>query len=88
MNDAPIQIRNPQVTKAIRALAEKKGLAITDAVAEVVKAELARLEDQREAEVRRRLALINDAVRRLRELPVVGPGLTDDDLYDEDGLPK
>ena len=28
------------------------------------------------------------ALRRVRELPVVGPVLTDADFYDEDGLPK
>jgi hypothetical protein len=88
MNDAPIQIRNPEVTKAIRALAQKRGLPITEAVAEAVKAELKRLEGLREAEVQRRLAAIHEAVERFNALPIVGPLLTDDDLYDEDGLPK
>ena len=44
MNDAPIQIRNPEVAKAIRALARKRGLPITEAVSEAVNAELTRLE--------------------------------------------
>jgi hypothetical protein len=88
MNDAPIQIRNPDVTRAIRALAEQKGQPITDVVAEAVNTELQRLEAGREAEVRRRLALIEDAVARFNALPAVGPLLTDDDLYDEDGFPR
>ena len=88
MNDAPIQIRNPEVTRAIRALAEKKGQPITDVVAEAVNAELERLEDVRKTEAQRRLALIEDAVTRFNALPVVGPLLADDDLYDEDGFPK
>jgi hypothetical protein len=88
MSDAPIQIRNPDVTRAIRALAEKKGQAITEVVADAVNAELARLEGVRASDVQRRLALIDDAVARFNALPVVGPLLTDDDLYDVDGFPK
>ena len=88
MSDAPIQIRNPDVTRAIRALAEKKGRPITDVVAEAVNTELQRFEEGREAEVQRRLALIENAVARFNALPVVGSLLTDDDLYDEDGFPK
>ncbi len=88
MTDAPIQIRKPEVTRAIRALAEKKGQPITDVVAEAVNTELQRLEAAGEAEVQRRLALIEDAVARFNALPVLGPLLTDDDLYDEDGFPK
>ncbi|HEY1426934.1 MAG TPA: type II toxin-antitoxin system VapB family antitoxin [Caulobacteraceae bacterium] len=88
MNDAPIQIRNPEVTRAIRALAERKGQPITEAVAEVVLAELRRLEGVDEAEVQRRLRAVDDIVRRFNALPVVGPLLTDDDLYDDDGFPK
>jgi hypothetical protein len=88
MKDAPIQIRNPEVTRAIRALAERKGQPITEAVAEVVLAELRRLEGVDEAEVQRRLRAVDDIVRRFNALPVVGPLLTDDDLYDDDGFPK
>ena len=35
-----------------------------------------------------RLAAIREIVRQIRAFPVVGPTLTDDDLNDEDGLPK
>ena len=87
MNDAPIQIRNPDVTRAIRELAEKKGQPITEAVAEAVNAELVRPGGEREAVVKRKLAAVREIVERLNALPVVGPLLTDDDLYDEDGLP-
>jgi hypothetical protein len=41
-----------------------------------------------EAEVERRLRVIRELVTQFNALPVVGPLLTDDDLYDEDGLPK
>jgi hypothetical protein len=88
MNDAPIQIRNPEVVRAIRRLAEKRGRPITDTLGELVGAELDRLERVDEAEVQRRLRAVEDIVRRFNALPVVGPLLTDDDLYDEDGLPR
>jgi hypothetical protein len=41
-----------------------------------------------EAEVERRIAAARDIVARFNALPVVGPLLTDEDLYDEEGLPK
>jgi hypothetical protein len=88
MNDAPIQIRNPEVTRAIRALAEKKGQPITDVVAEAVNAELTRLACDRETETERRIARAEEIVARFNALPKVGPLLTDEDLYDEDGFPR
>jgi hypothetical protein len=88
MNDAPIQIRNPDVVRAIRRLAEETGRPITEAVGAAVQAELRRLEAIDEAEVQRRLQAVRDIVDRFNALPVVGPPLTDEDLYDEDGLPK
>lgn len=84
----PIQIRRPEVAQAIRELAEKTGQPITDAVAGAVHDALARLDAAREAEVQRKIAAVEDIVRRFNALPTVGPLLTDDDLYDEDGFPK
>lgn len=88
MNDVPIQIRNPDVVRAIRQLAAERRQPITEVIGEVVNAELSRIKAGRGAEVQRRLAAIQDAVERFNALPVIGPLLTDDDLYDEDGLPK
>ena len=56
MNDVPIQIRNPEVIRAIRELAARKRLPITEVVGEAVSAELGRLDCLKEAEVSRRLA--------------------------------
>ena len=39
-------------------------------------------------ELERRIAAARETVRRFQALPIVGPLLTDDDLYDEHGLPK
>ena len=39
-------------------------------------------------EVQSRLRAIHEAVERFRALPVIGPALTDEDFYDEDGMPR
>ena len=88
MSDAPIQIRNPNVVRAIRRLAEKTGLPITDAVGEAVEAELRRRDEVDDVGYRRRRAAIREIVEELRKLPRTGPPLSDDDLYDADGLPR
>jgi hypothetical protein len=87
MNEAPIQIRNPEVVRAIRTLAERTGRPMTEAVAQAVNAALDRQQTNEHDEYLRRLAAIRAASRKFRDLPVVGPRLTDDDFYDEDGMP-
>jgi hypothetical protein len=88
MTDHPIQIRNPDVVRAIREVAAKRGQPITEALGDMAKAELSRLASDEEARVQDRLRIIRESVERFNALPIVGPLLTDDDLYDEDGLPK
>ena len=88
MNDAPIQIRNPEVVRAIRELAAQRGQPITQVVSDAIGAELRREGSKIDEEHARRLRAIRAIVKHFNELPVVGPGLTDDDLYDEDGLPR
>ena len=82
----PVQIRNEEAVRYIRELAALKGKPITEAVTDAVKAELDRARRVSDLDARRR------EVRRLVEefnaLPRVGPMLTDDDLYGDDGLPK
>lgn len=84
--NAPIQIRRDDVVRDIRELAAITEQSITDAVASAVKAELARARAKSGLEARRQA--VAEIVRRFCELPVVGPMLTDADLYDEDGLPR
>ena len=90
MNDVPIQIRNPEVVRAIRRLAAKRARAITEAIGEVVAAEL---ESPGRSPRSGGSASPGRPARRIvraefNALPIVGRPLTDDDLYDEDGLPK
>lgn len=84
--NAPIQIRRDDVVRDIRELAALSALPITDVVATAVSDALARAKAR--IDLPRREATVDDLLRQFRELPIVGPMLTDDDLYDENGLPK
>ena len=79
----PVNIRRPEVVNDIRELAALKGVPLTVAVADAVRAALIRT---REIESRR--SDVRKLVEEFHKLPRVGPPLTDDDLYDEDGFPK
>ena len=78
-----LTIKDPQVYENVRELAKRKGLTTT-----AVARELA----QRELETTRR-PTYEEKLQAIREIQaqVEAEGitfLTDDDLYDEDGLPK
>ena len=85
---APIQIRNPDVVRDIRLLAELMQQPITDVVAEAVRAKLAEAQRAREADNADRLKRLEELHRRVAALPKIGPLLRDADFYDEDGIPK
>ena len=84
--NTPVQIRRDDVVRDIRELATLTNTPMTQAVALAVRAELRRARAQDDLEVRRKA--VAETVRRFREAPIVGPMLTDADLYDDDGLPK
>lgn len=88
MTETPIQIRNPDVVRDIRALADRLGLPMTEVVADAVRRrldeELAEAKKVRSAAQRR----VVDVLARIDALAVTGPVLTDDDLYGPDGLPR
>jgi hypothetical protein len=88
MTGVPIQIRNPDVVRDIRALADRLGLPMTEVVADAVRRrlqeELGKASDAQAAAQRR----VADVLARIDALAVTGPVLTDDDLYGPDGLPR
>ena len=86
--NAPVQIRKPEVAERLRSLARLEGKSITELVEEMVRERDERLTSAREADIAERRRGVEEAVRRFNALPIIGPLLTDDDLYDEDGLPK
>ena len=84
----PIQIKRPDVTDAVRALAALTGVSITDAIGNAVRGQLAIERVKSDAKLMLRRKAAEAALAELRSLPVIGPELTDDDLYDSQGLPK
>ena len=86
--NAPVQIRKPEVAERLRELARLEGKSITDLVEDMVRERDERLVARREAEIEAKLAAVEEIVAHFNSLPIVGPLLTDDDIYDEDGLPK
>ena len=86
--NAPVQIRKPEVAERLRKLARLEGKSITDLVEEMVRDRDRQFAARTEAEVQRKIAAANETVRRFQALPIIGPLLTEDDLYDEDGLPR
>ena len=86
--NAPVQIRKPDVAERLRNMALREGLSITELVDQMAREREARPDEARRAEIERKIAAVNEIVREFNALPVLGPLLTDDDIYDEDGFPK
>ncbi|WP_226344131.1 type II toxin-antitoxin system VapB family antitoxin [Agilicoccus flavus] len=86
-----ISIRNQATAGAIRELAGRTGLTLTEATDRAVRAELARLTAQEENEdAGDRLARMRTFARTMQERAGRGPAPwpTDRDLYDDEGLPR
>ena len=83
-----MQRRGQVVSTEIRELAGGSGQPFTDVVGDAVRKELERRREARQEAIEAKLARLNAIVDELHALPVVGPLITDADIYDEDGLPK
>lgn len=84
----PIQIKRSDVAEDARTLAAMTGVSITDAIGKAVKAQLAIERVNASAKLSRRRIRTERTLAELRRLPVLGPELSDRDLYDAGGLPK
>ena len=82
----PIQIRNEDVVRDIREAVALTQQSITEVVADGVRMVLDQARRRATKEIRERE--IDRILAEVRALPQLGPPLTDDDLYDQDGLPK
>ena len=82
----PIQIRNEHVVRDIREAAALTHRPITEIVGEGVQIVLER--ERRRATAGQRGREIDRILAEIDALPILGPMLTDDDLYDDDGLPR
>lgn len=85
---APVQVRNGEVADLIRRLASLRGESITRALGAVVAPEVERLENTRDRQNKDKRRRIEATLAQWDALPIVGEPLTDDDLYDQDGLPR
>jgi hypothetical protein len=88
MKTKPIQIRNEDVVHDIRELARLTQKPITEAVATAVRVELGRARRLSAHERDARLRAIRAASKQFADAQVIGPMLGDEDLYDQDGLPR
>jgi antitoxin VapB len=79
-----MNIKDPQVRELARQLAARRGTSLTDAVRQALTEALEREQASREGLAERLLEI----GRRSREEFGVDMILTDDDLYDEHGLPR
>jgi len=83
-----IVIENPEVVRDIQALAARTGKPAPEAVAEAVRAQLGASPPPSEADIALRRAKVAAALAEIDALPHLGEPLTDDDLYDADGMPR
>lgn len=83
-----ITIRNPDVVRDIEKLAERTGREPAEAVAEAVRARLGEREARTPEEIAERRRKVEAVLSEFRELRHEGEPLTDEDLYDEDGMPR
>jgi len=88
MADTTILIENPDVVRDIQRLAERTGKPATEAVADAVRARLGGPPLPTEAEIEDRRRKVAQTLAEIDALPHLGEPLTDDDLYDEDGMPR
>jgi antitoxin VapB len=83
-----LSIKNDEVERLIRQLADRRGVSMTEALRQAVASEIARDEAARAAEVQARLARIMAIVDEMQRLPVLDNRSADEILgYDENGLP-
>lgn len=82
----PIQIKREDIVEDIRELASLTGEPITDAVGVAVRSRLEEVRRRTRAQERR--AEIDRLLAEFQALVAGKPVPTDDDFYDEYGLPK
>jgi antitoxin VapB len=99
MGTPQLNIKDAETTRLVRELAELTGETQTEAVRKALRERLEREKAEREAvdartaeekrrEFERVWAKIQKIQKEVRRLGLIENMLTDDDLYDENGLPK
>lgn len=83
---ATMNIKDPRIHAAARELAQRRGVSMTEAVRQAVDEALAAERAKREGMAERLMEIGRRAKAKADAEGYVWP--TDDDLYDEDGLPQ
>ena len=86
--NAPVQIRKSETVERLRRLAALEGKTITELVDDMARERDVRQLAERQADIDTRRRGVEEAVRRFQNLPIIGPLVSDDDFYDENGLPR
>lgn len=84
-----LSIKNTEVERMLRELAERRGVGMTEALRQVLAEEMARAAAAREGEIEATLAAVHRIQARFAAMPDVGD-MTDDEIlgYDESGIPS
>ncbi len=86
-----LNIKRPETYELAKRLAARTGESLTEAVTKALEERLARLEDMRRTNIEERMAKIRELQKDVRayfgdRMPTLKE--LDDDMYDEDGLPR
>ena len=86
-----LNIQRPETYELAKKLAARTGESLTDAVTKALEERLARLETVRAQDIEARIARIHEIQRDVRasfgdHMPTAKE--LDDDMYDENGLPR
>jgi hypothetical protein len=86
--NAPVQIRKPEVAERLRQRARSEGKSITELVETMLAERIAADEARASDDTTRRRTAAEAILAHVSTLPRLATWPTDDDFYDEDGLPK
>ncbi|MDX2236788.1 MAG: type II toxin-antitoxin system VapB family antitoxin [Hyphomonadaceae bacterium] len=88
MSTMGLSIKNEDVEARVRRLAALTGEGVTEAIDNAVVERLARIEHTKSERARARLAALDAALARLGPRPPLDRKAIDEELYDEQGLPR
>lgn len=83
-----LSIKDDETDALVRELARRKKLSFTGAIRLAVSNELDRSDDAREAEHERKRAVVRELQERWRAYPPLDLKAIDEEMYDENGLPR
>ena len=86
-----LSIKRPETYDLAKAVAERTGLSLTDAVTLALKEKLAALDESRERDIAQRMAEVRLIQKKVKDLwgePLPTREELDAEMYDEGGLPR